>query len=314
MPENDSSQTQSEQQTSAAQSGETLSTSTVGATPALTAADYRFTAEDGVEPWLIGKTGKETAQITKDLYTQALTQVTAQPQPQMGQQTIQQGSQIIQQGEPNPQNLQPTGGASLPTSDAFIENPAAATQQYGDYLYQQKIAPELQAVKQATAQQARQMAQMQYADEFKRWGPQIVGELNKLPLESQTPEMIQAVIKYIRGDHVDELVDERLASRAQELQDTNTLRADGTLGGVATSLSPTDAVNLESDKITYAFSTKEGDVPFAEWCKRNRITPDDVDDMLRKAYPHKSLQEARKEYVALLEGKQVFTGQEAANG
>lgn len=300
MPENDSSQTQGVTTADPeATPGEVLTQQTSGDN-ALQDTGFKYSEADGVPSYLIGKTAKEAAQITDQLYQQLLGQVNPQQQTQTAA-TPAVTTQVQSQPQPT-QTVGSQSGYQRPTDDDFLSNPGQATEALGNYMYQQQIAPELQQTRVALAQQARQTARMLFKGDFDRWGPEIVAELNKLTPESQTPELIEAVVKMVKSNHIDELVNEKLDGKIQELQDSDTLRPGTTAVAGGTSLLPEDGIDLKSDKITYEFEFKGQKVKFGEWCRMMGVTSADIDDTLRKAKPHLTLSEARKEYFKEITG------------
>lgn len=71
--------------------------------------------------------------------------------------------------------------------------------------------------------------QMQRADDFRRWGPEINIELQKLPMESWTLDNLKILVDIVKSRHIDELA----AEKAEQLRNDPhpTIRAGGGSGG-----------------------------------------------------------------------------------
>src|SRR5207253_7615793 len=63
--------------------------------------------------------------------------------------------------------------AGAPDPDEFIHDPAGATQRLLDRVRRTEVMPEFQMRDSVIGQQAMALAQLQFKDEFSRWGPEI---------------------------------------------------------------------------------------------------------------------------------------------
>jgi hypothetical protein len=89
------------------------------------------------------------------------------------------------------------------------------------------------------------------ADDFKRWGSEIDREIGKLDVSYWTYTNLIAIVKMVRGEHVDELVAEKAQRLANESHPT--IRSGS--GGLG-SVSHTQQTTLESETIPAEWLTK----------------------------------------------------------
>jgi hypothetical protein len=155
---------------------------------------------------------------------------------------------------------------------------------------QAQQAPQFAQLQSQMGMQARSAAEMRYADEFKRWGPDIDTRLKQyLPDPSQwTPQAIEAVVGVVRGEHAAELANEIAEKRVQELiaqGGSGLARSDA--GGVGPSAGGPSPLDFNSD-----------DLPpeRRQLLAMTGATPQALDELLRKFYPGEPLEKAREKW------------------
>jgi len=82
---------------------------------------------------------------------------------------------------------------------------------------QRRVSPYVQQQMQAQTQQARQLAQQQFGDEFQRWGQEIDQLAGQLPVQqTANPQTWAQLVQYVRGQHMDEIIQERIQAAQQQ--------------------------------------------------------------------------------------------------
>ena len=157
--------------------------------------------------WAKGKTAKEVLEAGKNMYAvlerfnqQGTVQNSPQPQYQQPQQGYQYGAQ--------PQAPVEIG------DDEFLTG-----RQVKQFVSQQAqaFAPQLAQSMGLAAQTTLGLVQQKYATEFAKYGPEIQGYISNLPMEARSLDNLERVVKIVRAEHLDELVDERARQRAAEM-------------------------------------------------------------------------------------------------
>jgi hypothetical protein len=148
---------------------------------------------------------------------------------------------------------------------------------------QNQFAPVIEQMAQANAANAKALAEQRYGDDFRRFGPEIHMELNRVPVQMQTFDNIRYVVDLVRGRHASELANELAEQRIQERMASGTLRpVTGGDGGVAL----TDPSSVDFSQLPEGYQAI---------LERNRTTPRDLDVFLRKYYGEDvNLPDARK--------------------
>jgi hypothetical protein len=189
---------------------------------------------------------------------------------------------------------QPQGGSTLPpppTPEEWLQDPAVAYQKAIAYDRATQFTPEIQQTREALAQMARTQATMKYADEFKRWGPEIDLLAGQLPAAQRSAQAFDWIVDMVRGRHAHEISNEELEKRVTErLQAGDTLRSQPATPGA----SPTDVghIDLESDELPAWFRAE---------CAKVGVKPRDVDDfLLTTKFYGTDLPQARKSYFEAL--------------
>lgn len=114
---------------------------------------------------------------------------------------------------PVPQSqMQTPQAASVPTDEMWTQRPNEAAAQVADARVQALLNPALAGLQTFAAQNAQTiqaLAEQKFADDYKRWGPEINGYISQIPVERRTLDSLEKVVKFVRGNHVDELASER---------------------------------------------------------------------------------------------------------
>lgn len=146
----------------------------------------------------------------------------------------------------------------------------------------QSVQPFFQQTQQTLASQAVSMARKEYADEFKRWGPEIESTLAQIPAEARTLDNIATIVDNVRGRHWKELV----ADEAQRVASGNlpTARANGS----APAGQPSSPFNT-SDKIPQQWKDRAASAgltpaALADFCRVNGMTEQQFYAQFDKGY------------------------------
>lgn len=270
--------------------GATASSQTVSATPEQAAPaaaagveEFRYKAGPGVPEWLVGKNATEAAALTQQLYQQL---VSSSPAPA--------GSVPYTAANFGAPPAQPHATGGVPDADEFIHDPAGATQRLLDRVRRNEVMPEFQARDNVIGQQARALAELQFKDEFRRWGPEIDMMLNQIPGSQRTPQAVGLVVDVVRSRHMDEMVAEKTEAKIRSLVEGGTLRpqsADGATGAGTYN-------RVDFDKLPPNYRS---------YLNRLGVTQDTVDEVLRKAYPNLPLNKAREKWAKSAERGDVIT-------
>ena len=266
-----------------------------GAVPTAAPAEFRYPVDAKYPQWLHGKTPDEAAAIASGLYNQALS-----PQQQPQQQ---------QHYQPYQSAVSPPQQYSVPDQDAWLTDPGTASQQQIQQMYQSELKPQLEAQANQLASIAVSNAQLQFPNDFNKWGPEIAQQLAQLPAASKTAENIKMVIDIVRGRHASEIQEEVIQKRMQQLQDAGTLRPDGSVQGGNTSINPANRLDLDDERFTHQFLMGGKQLSFRQVCDRYGVTPASVDQMVDVVYVKgkgMTMEEGRKEYMKLLSDGKAF--------
>ena len=229
------------------------------APPSLT--EFRFPDSAEIEPWARGKTAAEVLAIGKTMNTvlekfnqQGAVQHPAQPQYQ-SQPQYQQPQYGYQQPPPPVETL---------GDDEFLTG--RQVKLFGQQLAQ-SMAPQFQQAVNLAAQTAVGVAQTRYADEFKRWGPEINALVANMPRETLSLDNIGLVVDVVRGRHYRELVDDAARQRAAEM--VPSLRPNG---GATEPPGPSGLdAQVPPDWSAKARSVGLGDAEIREFCAANNM-------------------------------------------
>lgn len=94
---------------------------------------------------------------------------------------------------------------------------------------------------------AVQWARDKYADDFRRFGPEIEVMIANLPAHQRTLDNLAQTVKFVRGNHLDEILEEERTKLRQEFSaQGGTLRSGGGPSGPGLSAVPTDEFDLSN--------------------------------------------------------------------
>ena len=268
--------------------------------PALQSTGFRVAPGPGVPHWQVGKTAKEILADNAMLYAQAVSGAQTPPQQQAAP-----PPQQYQYGVQPP--AQPAGPVS-PTQEDFDRDPMKAAQDLWAYRQQTEIAPMFQQQQQMLRQQTIAYAQDKYEDDFKRWAPEIMNYVNQLDPGAVTVDMMDKVVKVVRGEHLPELQQEmEEAARAKVEQQI----ADGSFprsGSQVPSAQPSTALNLDNEELPENYK---------HLLQRYRVDEGKIDEFLRgpagRLYGN-TLEERRKNWMESAKKGDVITEAEVSIG
>jgi hypothetical protein len=239
---------------------------------------FKYTPGPGIPDYLVGKTPAEAAALADQMYRALAAQQTPQHQ-----------TQAPGYGNPGyqPQMPQPQAPA-LPSNDDWLTNPQEAFQRSMAQAQQNQFTPVIEQMAQANAMTSRALAEQRFQDDFKRFGPEIHLELNRVPTQMQTFDNIKYVVDLVRGRHAHELANELAEQKLQERMAAGTLRPSTTNGDVA----PSDPTGVDFSQLPEGYQA----VLQRAGVKEVR----DLDRFLLKYYGSDvNLQEARKNWFDL---------------
>jgi len=175
------------------------------------------------------------------------------------------------------------GAASMPAQPQPLQqlaNDDYVTQAHLQQAQQQAISqvnPWLQTVADQQATFGYNLAKRDHADIFKKYEPEIVQVLSRVPRAQWTLDVIQNAVTFVKGNHVNEL----LAEKTRELESTMyaTMRSTGRAGSPTGSpLKETVAESLEKTPEPWLKKAKAagiGPEEIREFCQNNDLTPDE---------------------------------------
>lgn len=170
---------------------------------------------------------------------------------------------------PREQTPTPTQQPRQVTDDDFIQRPLEASER----VVAAGMAPMNTALQGLAAQQAsitRSLMAQQYKDTFDKWGAEVDAAMQNVAIELRTPENYLKVIKYVRGNHEDEIA----TDKARQMMATGALGERAT-GANGLQVSSTQGFNI--DKLrpdTQEYIRKHGLTAqhVADFCKANGWT------------------------------------------
>ena len=157
--------------------------------------------------------------------------------------------------------------------------------QYLDQAQRQVLAPQFQQSTEMAASAIYGFAQSKYADEFKRYGPEIQQELQRVPKQMWTVDNMKTIVDIVAGRHREDYARER----AQELiaQMEPTIRP---MGGGSEPVPTPEQKNhsLESDKIPADWKARAKQAGITEstvreFCASNDMSPEQFFQMFEKS-------------------------------
>ena len=212
----------------------------------MVAPEYRYPDNETVPEYLRGKTAADAAQLLQGLVSQ-VGRGAAQPQ---------------QQELPAPQDDEYVTAAHLRQA----QQQAVA-----------QMSPWLATVADQQATMSYNLAKRENVDIFKKYEPEIISVLQRIPRQNWTLDAIQNAVTYVKGSHVDEIAAERV--RAIESTMAGTMRSTGRAGSQADSQTQ-DTVGQRLGKTpdswkAHAQAVGITDQQVYEFCQANDTTPEE---------------------------------------
>ena len=214
----------------------------------MVAPEYRYPENESVPQWARGKTASDVLQLAQGLV-----------------ESIGRGAT---QAAPPPAPLPPAG------SDDYVTG--AQLQQVQQQALAQ-VSPWLQQVADQQATVSYNIAKREHTDVFKKYEPEIIGVLQRVPRQNWTLDVIENAVKFVKGNHVDEIV----AGKVRDLEVTmaSTMRSTGRAGLMSDSQSQktVEATLGTLPEKWRAHADAVGITPqeVHEFCFANDITPDE---------------------------------------
>lgn len=210
-------------------------------------AEYRYPNDASLPEWARGKSATEILAITQQLVNE---RVQAAPAP-----------------------VQPQAPAPVAGDDEYVTGRdlkamrAAAENQFGSTL--ENIAVQ-------NAQTAYSIAKREHKEMFGKYEPEIIQVLGRVPRNQWTLDVIENAVKFVRGNHVDEIAEEKARRLAAQMEPT--IRSTGSGGSSPVPRSPDHS--LDSDKLPErwrqrAKSVGIGERELQELCWANEMTPEE---------------------------------------
>lgn len=212
--------------------------------------EYRYPNDPNLPDWARGKTAAEILALTQQLVDDRV-RGTQRQEPQQQYQPPQ-GYQPTQQYQSNPGDEDYVTGKDLKA----LRQAAMA-----------ELQPHLQQVMNQNAAAAYRMAKREYADVFKKYEPEIVAVLGNVDRSQWSLDVIENAVKFVRGNHVDELAEEKARQLAAQMEPT--IRSTGSGGSAPVSPAKPEH-SLDSEKLPVAWR---------ERAKRAGITEQEVQEL-----------------------------------
>lgn len=199
-------------------------------------------------------------------------QAAAQPQPQQPQRPATQAA--------------PVPGETLADED-YING--AQLKRYLAGQAPQYVQPQLQQLYAQNASTAISLVQQQFPDDFKRYGAEIHSRIALMPLEYRTVDNLVSQVKFVRSEHLDQLVEEKAEARAQEMraQMASGLRSSGApIGGPGPTDNGNTAGYLQNEVIPDKWKRLAEKVNLTEstlqdFCRQNDMTPEQFVELFK---------------------------------
>lgn len=212
-----------------------------------TSSEFRF--GDDAPAWARGKSASEVLEITTKL------------------------ANVVQQNnlsQPPPRVEQPAPAFS---PDDYITG--SHLQSWGQQAVRDYVNPQLETLKTMTAQTNLNFVEREFADDFRRYGPEIHANLAQLTDKNLwTVDNLRRVVKFVKADHVEELAQERAARLVAEME-PNLGRSSG---APAVPVPTTDPkLSIKSESIPSAWRERAEKVGLTEqavdeFCRANEMT------------------------------------------
>lgn len=212
--------------------------------------------------WAAGKTADEILGLSQQMYSvlERFNQQAAATRP------------------PEPAYPTPVQSNGDLADDDYVNG--AALKRYLQQASQQYVAPQMQQVHASNAGLALGIVQQRYGDDFRRYGPEINAMIANLPLEARNLDNLERVVKFVRSEHLDQLVEEKARALAQEMsgQMASGLRSSGSPTGVP--LPADNQASIQNEALPALWREKAAKVGLTdqtvrEFCVANGMTPEE---------------------------------------
>ena len=128
--------------------------------------------------------------------------------------------------------------------------------------------------RQQAAQAMLAALQIQRADDFKRWGPEISQELAKLDQMHWTLDNLKIVVDIVKSRHINELAAEKAQQLVNESHPTIRSGTGGSAGGPLAQPISLDAEGVPKAWATAAKAAGITEAEIREWCAMTGDTPE----------------------------------------
>ena len=215
----------------------------------MVAPEYTYPNNETVPEYLRGKTAKDAAALLQGLVEQmgkGANQIPAAPPPPLAQQA----------------------------DDDYV---TAAHLRQAQSAALAQVSPWLKNVAEQQATVSYSIAKREHPDIFKKYEPEVIQVLNRVPRENWTLDVIENAVKFVKGSHVDEITAEKV--RALESTMNSTMRSTGRAGsGSDSPLTETVASSLDKAPEAWRVHAKavgitENEV--WEFCRNTDTTPEE---------------------------------------
>lgn len=231
----------------------------------MVAPEYRYPNDDAVPEYLRNKTASEAAQMFK---------------------AVMDG---IGRGGPVPEQQPPQQTLSGTDPVTYADLQAAQRSAV------EQISPWLAQVADQQAVVSYNIAKREHSDIFKKWEPEIVATLGKVPRANWTLDVIENAIKFVKGNHVDEIAAEKV--RAFESIVESTMRSTGRAGSIPVSprqdTAETTLEKLPEQWRSHAKAVGIGARELQEFCWANDITMDEFFNQFKDGLVTDAIEDVR---------------------
>ena len=223
--------------------------------------------------WLRGKTAEEGAALSDQMYTE-LTRRTPQ----------------APASPPAPNGSAPAG-PTLPSDELWLTNPNSAMRQVLDHARQTEFMPALANMANQLGATAREVVKRDYADDFRKWGPEIDLYINQMDPQYRSIDNIAKVVGMVRANHIDEIATERAQAKLNEMLNAGTIIRPGAAPNGTSTAVPGASVDLARAELP---------AEYARVLQRYGVTSEKLDEFLMKTEVASlgiSLPEARERWL-----------------
>lgn len=211
-------------------------------------AEYRYPNDPTLPDWARGKSATEILQLTQQLVEDRVRGQQAPP--------------------PAPSAPAPAAG----DDDYVTGRDLRAMRQSAA----QEFGTTLEGIANQNAQTAYNIVKRDHKDTFSKYEPEIVQVLGRVPRNQWTLDVVENAVKFVRGNHVDEIAEEKARHLAAQMEPT--IRSTGSGGSAPVPRSPDHS--LESDKLPDAWKAHAkaagiGERELQELCWAQGLSPEE---------------------------------------